>query len=315
MSPLPILATGLVCAAGLNAPAACVAERCRLGHFRESRFLDRTGAWLPVAEVPDPGLGRGAERIANLAAATLAECLAGRGSPRHLLLVCPGPGDEPATSPWAPPGLPTAQVFAGGPCACLDALAAAVPLVERGETVALVAADSLLERELVEQRLARRALLAGDQGDGAILGEGAAALLLGPGRGLARITGQGRGREPEGRDAPRRAEGLSAAARAALAQAGCALADCGWMASAAPVVASHLRDAAVLRTRLLDPPVEALPLLTPAETWGDLGCAGPAALLVAAADRLGRQRPAGARSLLLVQDDGPERGALLLETA
>ncbi|MFT0708815.1 hypothetical protein ACDX39_09850, partial [Pseudomonas aeruginosa] len=49
---LSIVASGMVSAVGLSAPASCAAIRCALDNFQETRFIDQGGEWLLAASVP-----------------------------------------------------------------------------------------------------------------------------------------------------------------------------------------------------------------------------------------------------------------------
>ncbi|MFS7046602.1 hypothetical protein ABMZ37_29045, partial [Pseudomonas aeruginosa] len=61
---LSIVASGMVSAVGLSAPASCAAIRCALDNFQETRFIDQGGEWLLAASVPleQPWGGGGAPR-------------------------------------------------------------------------------------------------------------------------------------------------------------------------------------------------------------------------------------------------------------
>ncbi|MFS6902090.1 hypothetical protein ABMZ12_14800, partial [Pseudomonas aeruginosa] len=61
---LSIVASGMVSAVGLSAPASCAAIRCALDNFQETRFIDQGGEWLLAASVPleQPRGGGGARR-------------------------------------------------------------------------------------------------------------------------------------------------------------------------------------------------------------------------------------------------------------
>ncbi|XQC89195.1 TIGR02270 family protein [Pseudomonas aeruginosa] len=52
---LSIVASGMVSAVGLSAPASCAAIRCALDNFQETRFIDQGGEWLPY---PNTGLSK-----------------------------------------------------------------------------------------------------------------------------------------------------------------------------------------------------------------------------------------------------------------
>src|SRR5713226_3186064 len=88
--PLAIVGSGLVSGVGLSAPASCAAIRCGMANFQETRFVDAAGEWIigsPVALDP-PCWGQ--ERLLEMLARAVRECMGGLGAaPGTLpLLLC-----------------------------------------------------------------------------------------------------------------------------------------------------------------------------------------------------------------------------------
>lgn len=74
---LSIVASGMVSAVGLSAPASCAAIRCALDNFQETRFIDQGGEWLVGAPVMLPEPSSGYAQLVGMAAMAIAECVAG----------------------------------------------------------------------------------------------------------------------------------------------------------------------------------------------------------------------------------------------
>ena len=75
MNALCILASGMVSAVGLSAPASCAAIRCAIDNVQETRFIDRGGEWLIAASVPLEQPWRGRTKLIKMAARAIAEAL------------------------------------------------------------------------------------------------------------------------------------------------------------------------------------------------------------------------------------------------
>lgn len=74
--PLAITGVGMVTGVGLNAPASCAAIRCAIDNFQETRFVDNGGEWIMGCEVPLGQSWRGKTKLIKMAAAAINECLA-----------------------------------------------------------------------------------------------------------------------------------------------------------------------------------------------------------------------------------------------
>lgn len=76
--PLAITGTGLVTGVGLNAPASCAAIRCAIDNFQETRFMGEGGEWIMGCEVSLEQPWRGKTKLIKMAAQAIRECLEGR---------------------------------------------------------------------------------------------------------------------------------------------------------------------------------------------------------------------------------------------
>lgn len=95
---LSIVASGMVSAVGLSAPASCAAIRCALDNFQETRFIDQGGEWLLAASVPLEQPWRGRAKLLKMAARAIDEALRGQPDLDYAelpLLLCVAEGDRP----------------------------------------------------------------------------------------------------------------------------------------------------------------------------------------------------------------------------
>ena len=97
--PVAILQTGLVTSVGLSAPATCAAIRAAVTNHTETRFIGAGGEWIVAAQVPLDQPWRGREKLVQMLALAVGECIepCGPPEPRTLpLLLCvaerTGPG-------------------------------------------------------------------------------------------------------------------------------------------------------------------------------------------------------------------------------
>ncbi|MCO2146423.1 hypothetical protein FA396_25960 [Pseudomonas aeruginosa] len=244
---LSIVASGMVSAVGLSAPASCAAIRCALDNFQETRFIDQGGEWLLAASVPLEQPWRGRAKLLKMAARAIDEAL--RGQPdldctELPLLLCVAEGDRPGRCAGLDESFlrdlegelgrrfhPSSALIARGRVGGAVALLNARKLIQGGCRQVLVAGvDSFVSGPTLAAYEARERLLTSQNSNGFIPGEGAAAVLvaaplheeapqllcIGLGFGVEKAT-------VESEDLPLRADGLSQAVRAALAEAGCGL--------------------------------------------------------------------------------------------
>lgn len=242
---IAVVRSGMVTGVGLDAPATCAAIRAALDNFQESRFRDRDGEWLMASAVPLPEQCGGERRLLKMAARAIGECLYGLAPDECAatpLLLCLAEEGRPGRLVEDDLALLAALqresgvtfdgrsgVIAAGHVATAVALRHAARLLQApGVTQVLLAGcDSLLVGAALQDCERRERLMTSANSDGFIPGEAAAALLLRR-AGVAR-TGQlvcrGVGFAVEqahiDSEAPLRADGLVAAIRAALDEAGC----------------------------------------------------------------------------------------------
>ena len=167
-------------------------------------------------------------------------------------------------------------------------------------------------------------LLVHGESDGVIPGEAAACLLLARpearrgGKGsqvLATIRGIGFGEERSLRsnDIPLRADGLTAAAKAALGEAGLAMHDMDFRLSDAAGDSYAFKEQSLVVTRLLRKNKESFPLWLSADSLGDVGAAAGLCGLATAIAAFRRGYAPGPRAIAFASSESGARAALVLE--
>jgi 3-oxoacyl-[acyl-carrier-protein] synthase-1 len=193
-------------------------------------------------------------------------------------------------------------------------------MLERGRVRHAIVAgvDSYLNAHTINHFLRRGRILASERSDGFIPGEGAGALVLtlpaGPEAGL-RIRGIGLADETAtvDSDIPSRAAGLTAAIRKALEQSDYRMSDLHFRMADIAGESFFFREAGNALARAFDRPLPNFPLLHLTEALGETGAAiGPLSIAFLS-DAMTRGRVPGTRALLHFSNDGPARGAMVVE--
>lgn len=303
--PLAIVGSGMVCGVGLNAPASCAAIRCSIDNFRETRFMDSGGERIIGSEVSLEQPWCGVTKQVKMLAMVLRECVAGKPGillDRVPVLLCLAEQGRPGR----PDGLDN-LVFAGvqdelgisfqersatiaqGRVGVATALRQARDLIhgERISPVLVAGVDSLLSWSTLKAYQERERLLTSQNSNGFVPGEAAAAVLVQAGTsghdGLI-CTGLGFGQEKatvETENMPLRADGLVAAIRGALAEAGCDMGATVFRITDLSGEQYYFKEAALALTRVLRQRREEYDIWHPADCIGEVGAAiGPAMLTV-----------------------------------
>ncbi|HEX5748768.1 MAG TPA: beta-ketoacyl synthase N-terminal-like domain-containing protein [Archangium sp.] len=210
------------------------------------------------------------------------------------------------------------RIFTEGSQGGYTALAAGRELVRRREVPAcLVAgAESMMCARTVLRLYEQRRLLTEDNSDGVIPGEAAACVLLSSHKqGLAVIRGMGFAQEPSSleNDVPLRADGLTAAARAALEEAGLALHQIDFRFSDAAGESFYFKEQTLLVSRVLRERKEDFPLWLCAEVLGDTGAAAGLCGMVWAIAGWARRYAPGPRAIGLAGNAQGRRAAVIIE--
>ena len=243
--PLAITGTGMVTGVGLNAPASCAAIRCAIDNFQETRFMDSGGEWLMGCEVLLEQPWRGKAKLLKMAAMAIQECLQGNQqiNPKATpLMLCLSEHERKGRvinddnqfflDLQEELGLEfheKSRVVARGHVAVAVALKHARVLIQEHNVshVLIAATDSLLVGPTLAHYEEHERLLTSNHPNGFIPGEAGTALVVEPCRaGLGNqllCVGLGFGVEQAHvySEEPLRADGLTAAIRLSLSDAGC----------------------------------------------------------------------------------------------
>jgi 3-oxoacyl-[acyl-carrier-protein] synthase-1 len=296
-----IRATGLVTSVGLSAPAACAAMRAKLSNPSETRFIDSGGDWIIGHAVPLEPPWRGLAKLSRMAALAIEECL--QGVPRDAwsalpLLLCVAERERPGRFDGLDERLfidiataldarfaPTSRVIAQGRVSVAVALAHARRLIheQNAPRVLIAAADTLLTWPTLAHYERNDRLLTAHNSNGFMPGEGAGALLIEAPAGGAELvcSGIGFGVETAHIDSgePLRADGLTAAIKAALADAGIEMHDLDFRITDIAGEQYYFKEAALALSRTLRKRKEEFDLWHPAESTGESGAVAGIAIL------------------------------------
>lgn len=328
--PIALEASGLVTSVGLNTATTCAALRCRLNHFDEMGIDDLAGEPLIGAAVAWPETLRGVRKLARMAASAVVQALTACSAPLATIpvILCVAETGragrmedldaqlfESLAREFGHALHADSGILPAGQLGLAFALNHARDLIyaKNHRQVLVVAADTLLNRSTVLEHLEAGRLLATDCASGFIPGEAAAALLLmrpDPQQDLQLLVqGLGAARETvlPGSDQPFRADAMSAAITAALAESGIHPPQCELIVADVSGEQYFFEELVLAqqRTGLAGPvwlPAECL-----GETGSAAGCIGLAWLLEAA----GKGYVPGQPVLLLARNDAGQRAAVV----
>jgi 3-oxoacyl-[acyl-carrier-protein] synthase-1 len=303
MTPaLAVLATGLVCGVGLTAAESCAAIRCGVNNFAETRFIGAGGEWLIGSAATLEKPWRGLPKLARMAAAALQDCfgqLPEVAAERVPVLLCVAEPERPGRLPGLEGILPEIEAVLGlrlhahsrvlgqGRVGGAVALRTARRLLVEGrhKYVIVAGVDGFLAGPMLAAYDAENRLLRPDNSNGFIPGEAAGAVLLASWEeGMAApllLRGLGFAREPAfyGSGKPLRGDGLVAAVRGALAEAGIALHDCDHRIADVSGEQYRFKEAALAVTRILRARKVMFSIWHPADCIGEVGAAALPAML------------------------------------
>lgn len=247
---LSITASGMVTAVGFNSPASLAAMRAGISGIDEVNLWDyETGEYLCGGKVALPQWWEGLEKLADLVAPAIYECLIAAGpTPADQIPVLLGVAatDHPMRNDQLDKLIldeishrletqlhPASVVIPRGQVSGVVGLNVSQHLLaEQGVSHCIVAGvDSFLHQEVVEVYMNRRRLLTASNSNGFIPGEAGTAVLVQPAMssesGQLRILGMGMARELATIDSedPLRGDGMTKAIGNALAESGLTIFD------------------------------------------------------------------------------------------
>jgi 3-oxoacyl-[acyl-carrier-protein] synthase-1 len=332
MRPLRVVASGICCAVGYDAPASIAAIRAHLNHFRESGFVDDAGEPIHAAmlyEVPVWG----EQRLQHMYRAAMTECLAalpedpGRPFPSIILI-----GAEYERGERFAQGMekllwanrpedgytPGSYWLCRGKAGIADALRMANEIFAKAsapEYVIIVGVDSFLDAATIDHFLQKQRIRCSTNPDGFIPGEAGAAIALSrkPGRQASLwIEGLGQSHEPatpEG-TAPLLARGLTQAMRQAIDNAGGQPSDYLFHASGIGGEQWYFKEASLAMDRVMTQKVESFPHRLPCQSVGEIGAACGPLTLAWIASEMGPGDFLGNRGLVHFANNNGQRAAL-----
>jgi len=338
MTPVAILGAGMVTGVGLSAAASCAAIRVGLTGFVETRFMF-DGEWLIGCPVSLEHPWRGREKALRMLSSAIGECLGsalGLATDDLPLLLCVAEPTRPGRLDGLDESLlddvqqrcgcrfhPWSQVFASGRVAGLEALDRARQLIVDGVRGCVIAAvDTLLVGSTLADYEKRRRLLTASNSDGFLPGEaGAAVLVSSPGDGRTaelRCLGVGYGVEEATIESglPFRADGMTQAFGAAIADAGVAWSDVDYQLSALTGEQYAFKESALCVARSVRPVKHGFDLWHPSDCIGEVGAAiGPCLLAVALTAARKGYAPGQGVICHAANDDGRRVAAVLRWTS
>jgi len=300
MTPVAVLATGMVTGVGLTAPATCAAMRAALDGFKETRFMNTEGEWVIGCPVPmDPPL-RGLAKLTQIAAGAIRECLGfaqGEKPEAIPLLLCVaekqrigrvvGLDDRLLSDIQAALGVrfhSSSRVLARGRVGGVVAidLARRIMADERVTRCLVAGVDSFLVGPTLSHYEAQDRLLTPKNSNGFIPGEAGAAVLIGlagpPAAAELRCSAVGFGRERAtiNTEEPFRADGLVDAFRALRQDGGVSLNDADYRYTDCNGEQYGFKQDRLAITRMMRIIKARFDHLHPADSIGEIGAAvGP----------------------------------------
>jgi 3-oxoacyl-[acyl-carrier-protein] synthase-1 len=335
--PLAILGTGIITAVGMTAAESCAAFRAKLANPSETRFAGSGGEWITAHQVPLETPWRGVTRLAKLAALAVDEALADvpREEWRTLpMLLCVAEADRPGRLDGLDQelaeciqaelgtnfGAPSVLVSHGRVSVAV-ALAQARTLMKQSahRRALVVAVDSLLSWPTLSHYDEEDRLLSPTNSNGFLPGEAAGALLVGPpDRNRPQellCTGIGFAKEAAhiGSEEPLRADGLSQAIQASLADAGLSMGDMDFRIADCAGEHYYFKEAALALSRTLRQRKEEFDIWHPAECTGEVGAAAGTTVIAAAHAACLKGYANGPNILAHWSNDSGQRAALTLQ--
>jgi 3-oxoacyl-[acyl-carrier-protein] synthase I len=294
--PLSIVSSGMVTCVGMDAPSSCAAIRAAIANFTETRFMGDGGEWLIGAQVELEQPWRGRTKLVKMLASSITECLQGIAKEdwRHIaLMLCVAEPERPGRTEGLDDVLflelckeldaefhPRSAIVAHGRVAAAVALKNARHLIykEGISHVLITGADSYLSWPTLRYYQNKQRLLTAENSNGFIPGEAGAAVLVSKphtqGKQL-RCWGLGFGVEKATVESeePLRADGLAAAMKDALQDAGVQMQDLDFRIADISGEQYMFKEAALALARNLKIRKENYDLWCPASQVGETGAA------------------------------------------
>jgi len=334
--PIAILASGMVTGVGLTAASTCAAIRCAVSNFTETRFMDKGGEWIMGAQVPLEEPWRGRTKLVKMVVPAIKECLAsldGIPPAKVPLFLCVAEPERPGRLEGLDHTLlmevqvelgvqfhPESQVIAEGKVSGATALALARQWLyaRRSDYCLIAGVDSYLVAGTLAAYEEQTRLLTSQDHDGFIPGEAGAAILVGMPHRVKGVSieclgiGQGRERATVLSEEPLKADGLVAAIKGALADAGCGMGDLDFRITDLSGEQYGFKEATLALSRIRRRLTERFEILHPADCVGEIGAAIMPVVLGFLGQATKKRYLPGQKALFHGANDGGERVALML---
>ncbi|MCG7986066.1 MAG: hypothetical protein JAY64_02575 [Candidatus Thiodiazotropha weberae] len=334
--PLAITATGLVTGVGMSAPATCAAIRCAIDNFQETGFMDRDGEWILGCEVPMEKPWRGKTKLLKMAAAAIGEVIQdnpGINLVETPLLLCLAEHSRPGRiiDDDAQFFLDLQQelgvefsdqslVIAAGHVSAAVALKHAREMIfQQGVKHVLVASsDTMLVSPTLDHYETQERLLTSENSNGFIPGEAGAAMLVESGekqtQAVLNCDGLGFAVETAHVDSeePLRAEGLTAAIKASLSDAGCEMGDLDFRITDLSGEQYYFKEASLALSRTLRQRKEEFDIWHPADCVGEVGSSQGLIMLAVLKAACEKDYTKGYRMFAHMGNDDGKRSSLVL---
>ncbi len=332
-----ILSTGLVTSVGLTAEASCAAIRAKVSNPSETRVKDLSGDWIMGNAVALDQPWRGRAKLVKMAALVIEECLSQiprRDWPQIPLLLCVAERERAGRldgidrelfaeiqSEFDLAFADSSMILPNGRVCVGTALGRARDLLSdnRAPHVLIVSTDSLLNASTLSQLVRNDRILTGDNSNGFVPGEGAAAILVGsPKNGFGvRCTGIGFATEPAaiGSGLPLRGEGMARAIRAALVESERDIGSLDFRVTDLSGEQYYFKEAALALSKVLRVRKESFALWHPAECIGESGSVSSLSTLIVAESAFRNGYAPGPGALCHAASDDGKRTAVVLQFA
>ncbi|MBN1508260.1 MAG: hypothetical protein JW955_15540 [Sedimentisphaerales bacterium] len=334
MNPLAILGSGMVTGVGFSAPASCAAIRVGIAGFQETRFMF-DGDWLIGCEVPFEQGWRGREKLLQMVVPAIQECLTLMGNTpveQAPLLLCVAEPERPGRFAGLDDSFlrdvqsrlgrtfhTDSAILSRGRIGPVEAIARANVLISAGRPYCIVAAvDTLLTASTLTYYHEKGRLLTSENSNGFIPGEAGAAVLLaraneellpqlcclGLGTGFEKATIEA--------EEPLRADGMTQAIKAALADSGCTYSDLHYRITDINGEQYGFKEAALALARTLHERKEVFEIWHPADCIGEVGAAMVPVVLGVALAAAQKEYAPGPGVLCHFAADSSDRAAFVL---
>jgi 3-oxoacyl-[acyl-carrier-protein] synthase I len=334
--PIAITGTGMVTGVGLNAPASCAAIRCALDNFQETRFMDSGGEWVMGCAVPLEQPWRGKTKLLKMAAAAINECLANnkpfvpKDTPLFLCLSEHERKDRVIDDDnqffldlQTELGFEfheKSRVIAMGHVAVAVALKHARELLQERtvKQVLIAATDSLLVAPTLAHYEKNERLLTSQNSNGFIPGEAGAALVVEAVHAKPEpqliCHGLGFGVEQAHVDSeePLRADGLTAAIKGSLGDAGCGESILQFKITDISGEQYHFKESSLAFSRVDRTKREEFDIWHPADCIGEVGASIGAVMLAVLKSACEKDYSKGQHILAHLGNDDGKRSSLII---